>query len=162
MALEKSDIYSFIWASCDELQEGVDSSQYKDYLLLMLSNRYVSDNQADYDGFETPIINLKGASSLDSVALAGGSDIEDKINGYSSRRRGIPTSLECSTSSTNTPMAACSPTSPATALRGAHQQSRRPNLRACQGTATCAKPSSKLASWTTWSPSERGCVTSPN
>jgi type I restriction enzyme M protein len=30
MALKKSDLYSSIWASCDQLRGGMDASQYKD------------------------------------------------------------------------------------------------------------------------------------
>jgi len=30
MALKKSDLYSSLWASCDELRGGMDASQYKD------------------------------------------------------------------------------------------------------------------------------------
>jgi type I restriction enzyme M protein len=36
MALKKSDLYSSLWASCDELRGGMDASQYKDYVLFML------------------------------------------------------------------------------------------------------------------------------
>jgi len=43
MALKKSDLYSSIWASCDELRGGMDASQYKDYVLFMLFIKYVSD-----------------------------------------------------------------------------------------------------------------------
>ena len=30
MAMRKSDLYSSLWASCDELRSGRDASQYKD------------------------------------------------------------------------------------------------------------------------------------
>ena len=29
MAIKKSDLYSSLWASCDELRGGMDASQYK-------------------------------------------------------------------------------------------------------------------------------------
>jgi len=29
MAIKKSELYSSIWASCDELRGGMDASQYK-------------------------------------------------------------------------------------------------------------------------------------
>jgi restriction endonuclease S subunit len=32
MAIKKSELYSSLWASCDELRGGMDASQYKDYL----------------------------------------------------------------------------------------------------------------------------------
>ena len=80
MAIKKSDLYSSIWASCDELRGGMDASQYKDYVLFMLFIKYVSDKYADYDGFEPPIVIPKGASFADMVALTGDSDIGNKIN----------------------------------------------------------------------------------
>jgi type I restriction enzyme M protein len=46
MALKKSDLYSSLWASCDELRGGMDASQYKDYVLFMLFIKYVSDKYA--------------------------------------------------------------------------------------------------------------------
>jgi len=33
MAIRKSDFYSSLWASCDELCGGMDASQYKDYVV---------------------------------------------------------------------------------------------------------------------------------
>ena len=36
MAIKKSDLYSSLWQSCDELRGGMDASQYKDYILFML------------------------------------------------------------------------------------------------------------------------------
>ncbi len=80
MAIKKSDLYSSIWASCDELRGGMDASQYKDYVLFMLFIKYVSDKYADYDGFEPPIVIPKGASFADMVALKGDADIGNKIN----------------------------------------------------------------------------------
>ena len=80
MAIKKSDLYSSIWASCDELRGGMDASQYKDYVLFMLFIKYVSDKYGNYDGFEPPIIIPKGASFEDMVALKGDPDIGNKIN----------------------------------------------------------------------------------
>ena len=80
MAIKKSDLYSSLWASCDELRGGMDASQYKDYVLFMLFIKYVSDKYGDYDGFEPPVVIPKGASFKDMVALKGNSDIGNKIN----------------------------------------------------------------------------------
>jgi len=80
MAIKKSDLYSSIWASCDELRGGMDASQYKDYVLFMLFIKYVSDKYADYDGFAPPIVIPPGASFADMVALKGDADIGNKIN----------------------------------------------------------------------------------
>jgi type I restriction enzyme M protein len=80
LAIKKSDLYSSIWASCDELRGGMDASQYKDYVLFMLFIKYVSDKYGDYDGFEPPIVIPKGAGFKDMAALKGDSDIGNKIN----------------------------------------------------------------------------------
>jgi type I restriction enzyme M protein len=80
MAIKKSDLYSSLWASCDELRGGMDASQYKDYVLFMLFIKYVSDKYGDYKGFEAPVVIPNGASFRDMVALKGKIDIGDKIN----------------------------------------------------------------------------------
>ncbi|MFO0267495.1 MAG: type I restriction-modification system subunit M N-terminal domain-containing protein, partial [Cyclobacteriaceae bacterium] len=46
MAIKKSELYSSLWASCDELRGGMDASQYKDYVLVMLFIKYISDKYA--------------------------------------------------------------------------------------------------------------------
>ena len=43
MALKKSQLYSSLWQSCDELRGGMDASQYKDYILTLLFMKYVRD-----------------------------------------------------------------------------------------------------------------------
>ena len=80
MALKKSDLYSSLWASCDELRGGMDASQYKDYVLFMLFIKYVSDKYGDSDDFAPPVVIPKGASFKDMVALKGNSDIGNLIN----------------------------------------------------------------------------------
>ena len=56
----------------------MDASQYKDYVLVLLFLKYVSDKYAGvrYGGFTVP----EGASFVDMVALKGRSDIGDQIN----------------------------------------------------------------------------------
>ena len=80
MALKKSDLYSSLWASCDELRGGMDASQYKDYVLFMLFIKYVTDKYGDSNDFAPPVTIPKGASFKDMLALRGKSDIGDKIN----------------------------------------------------------------------------------
>lgn len=80
MALKKSDLYSSIWASCDELRGGMDASQYKDYVLFMLFIKYISDKYGDSDDFAPPVTIPKGASFRDMVALKGNDHIGEKIN----------------------------------------------------------------------------------
>src|SRR5712671_21777 len=80
MALKKSELYSSLWASCDELRGGMDASQYKDYVLFMQFIKYVSDKYGDSDDFAPPVTIPKGASFKDMIALKGKSDIGGKIN----------------------------------------------------------------------------------
>jgi type I restriction enzyme M protein len=80
MAIKKSDLYSSLWASCDELRGGMDASQYKDYVLFMLFIKYISDKYGNSDDFAPPVTIPKGASFNDMIALKGQSDIGDKIN----------------------------------------------------------------------------------
>ena len=78
MAIKKSELYSSLWSSCDELRGGMDASQYKDYVLVMLFVKYISDR---YSGVTyAPITIPKGASFKDMVALKGKPTIGDDIN----------------------------------------------------------------------------------
>jgi len=74
MALKKSQLYSSLWQSCDELRGGMDASQYKDYVLTLLFMKYVSDKKDSL--IEVP----EGGSFQDMVALRGDKEIGDKIN----------------------------------------------------------------------------------
>ena len=78
MALRKSELYASLWASCDELRGGMDASQYKDYVLVLLFIKYISDKYANQP--YAPITIPEGASFADMVALKGKSDIGDQIN----------------------------------------------------------------------------------
>lgn len=78
MALKKSELYSSLWQSCDELRGGMDASQYKDYVLFLLFVKYVSDKYAGQPF--APITIPPGASFADMVALKGKPDIGDQIN----------------------------------------------------------------------------------
>jgi type I restriction enzyme M protein len=49
--LQKSDLYSSLWASCDELRGGMDASQYKDYVLFMLFIKYITDKYGSSTDF---------------------------------------------------------------------------------------------------------------
>ncbi|KVP09130.1 N-6 DNA methylase [Burkholderia ubonensis] len=80
MAIKKSDLYSSLWASCDELRGGMDASQYKDYVLFMLFIKYITDKYGDSDDFAPPVNIPNGASFKDMIALKGKSDIGERIN----------------------------------------------------------------------------------
>lgn len=78
MPIKKSELYSSLWRSCDELRGGMDASQYKDYILILLFVKYVSDKfVVDPDSLiQVP----EGGSFKDMVALKGRIDIGDKMN----------------------------------------------------------------------------------
>ena len=78
MALKKSQIYASLWQSCDELRGGMDSSQYKDYILTLLFMKYVSDKYTDNPFALVDIPD--GGGFDDMVKLRGDKEIGDKIN----------------------------------------------------------------------------------
>lgn len=78
MALKKSELYSSLWKSCDELRGGMDASQYKDYVLVLLFVKYVSDK---YAGDPNALLDVPpGGSFADMVKLKNDKEIGDKIN----------------------------------------------------------------------------------
>ena len=91
MAIKKSELYSSLWASCDELRGGMDASQYKDYVLFMLFIKYVSDKYAGVPF--APVTVPAGASFADMVALKGtkhiGEDIDRYIAGPLAKENGL-------------------------------------------------------------------------
>jgi len=78
MAIKKSQLYSSLWQSCDELRGGMDASQYKDYVLTLLFMKYVSDRNA---GRKDALIAVPdGGGFADMVKLKGDKEIGDKVN----------------------------------------------------------------------------------
>lgn len=78
MPVKKTQLYASLWASCDQLRGGMDASQYKDYILVLLFVKYVSDR---YAGQPDALIEVPpGGSFHDMVALKGDKEIGDKIN----------------------------------------------------------------------------------
>lgn len=78
MALKKSQLYSSIWQGCDALRGGMDASQYKDYVLVLLFVRYVSDK---YGGQEDAVVVVPdGGSFADLVKLKGNPNIGEGVN----------------------------------------------------------------------------------
>ncbi|WP_233722213.1 type I restriction-modification system subunit M [Nesterenkonia massiliensis] len=78
VALKKSDLYSSLWASADQLRGGMDASQYKDYVLTLLFMKYVTDKaKSDPDSLiEVP----EGGSFDDMFAAKGDKEIGDRFN----------------------------------------------------------------------------------
>lgn len=76
--IKKSELYSSLWASCNQLRGGMDASQYKDYVLVMLFIKYISDK---YYGEKYSLIEIpQGSSFANMVALKGDANIGEKIN----------------------------------------------------------------------------------
>ena len=77
IAIKKSELYSSLWQSCDELRGGMDASQYKDYVLVLLFVKYVSDKYADQ---KDALLEVSpGCSFADLVVLKGDKEIGDKM-----------------------------------------------------------------------------------
>ena len=76
MAIKKSELYSSLWESCDNLRGGMDSSQYKDYILVLLFIKYVSDKKEQLDFIEIP----ESATFSAMIELKGNAEIGDLIN----------------------------------------------------------------------------------
>ncbi len=78
MAIKKSELYSSLWKSCDELRGGMDASQYKDYVLVLLFVKYVSDK---YSGDIKSLIEIPtGGSFTDMSKAKGQANIGDEMN----------------------------------------------------------------------------------
>lgn len=78
MAVKKSELYSTLWKSCDKLRGGMDASQYKDYVLVLLFMKYVSDRSKNAKNslLEIP----EGGGFADLVKLKGKANIGEGIN----------------------------------------------------------------------------------
>jgi type I restriction enzyme M protein len=78
MGIKKSQLYSSIWQGCDELRGGMDASQYKDYVLVLLFVRYVSDK---YAGKKNQLVDIPdGGGFADLIKLKGKPNVGEGIN----------------------------------------------------------------------------------
>ena len=78
MAIKKNELYSSLWASCDELRGGMDASQYKDYVLTLLFVKYASDKSTGKA--DDSILVKSGSSFTDIIKIKNDKEIGDKIN----------------------------------------------------------------------------------
>jgi len=78
MAIKKTELYSSLWASCDELRGGMDASQYKDYVLTFLFLKYVSDKFKNDP--RAMIVCPEGCTFDDVVLLKGDKEVGEKLN----------------------------------------------------------------------------------
>jgi type I restriction enzyme M protein len=77
MAIKKSELYSSLWAGADALRGGMDASQYKDYVLVMLFLKYVSDKSNDP---KSAIYVPEGSSFYDAASHKGHKNIGEELN----------------------------------------------------------------------------------
>lgn len=77
MAIKKSQLYSTLWESCNALRGSMDASQYKDYVLMILFVKYLSD-KARQGQMELDVPD--GCYFEDFVALKQNPHIGEKIN----------------------------------------------------------------------------------
>lgn len=78
MAVKKSELYSLLWEAANKLRGGVEPSRYKDYVLLLLFFKYVSDRYQDqkYGEFEI----AEGASFEDLILAKGKPDVGERVD----------------------------------------------------------------------------------
>src|SRR5260370_31754561 len=86
MALKKSELYSSLWSSCDELRGGMDASQYKDYVLVLLFIKYVSDKYAGVPYAPIDIPEGAGSSRHPQKLAACRADRDPRTRRAPSRR----------------------------------------------------------------------------
>ncbi|TAE04887.1 MAG: type I restriction-modification system subunit M, partial [Bacteroidetes bacterium] len=78
MAIKKSELYSSLWAGCDALRGGMEPSEYKNYVLVLLFIKYVSDKYANH---KNALITIpEGGGFEDMRRLKGKADIAEKID----------------------------------------------------------------------------------
>lgn len=106
MAVKKTQLYASLWASCDQLRGGMDSSEYKNYILTLLFMKYVTDKYKNKGRFEDVIVFDKahdpetdpekrtGCSFDDFVALKGTTNIGEGMDKIVARLVGENKSLQ--------------------------------------------------------------------
>lgn len=77
MAVKKSQLYRTLWESCNALRGSMDASQYKDYVLMILFVKYLSDKAHQN---QTRLIIPDGCFFEDFVALKQNDHIGELIN----------------------------------------------------------------------------------
>lgn len=76
--MKKSELYSLLWEACNKLRGGVEPSRYKDYVLVLLFFKYVSDR---YKGKRFAEFTIsEGASFDDLIAAKGKSDVGERVD----------------------------------------------------------------------------------
>lgn len=76
--MKKTELYSLLWEACNKLRGGVEPARYKDYVLVLLFFKYVSDRYKGQPFAEFTI--SKGASFEDLIAAKGKSDVGERVD----------------------------------------------------------------------------------
>lgn len=78
MAVKKSELYSILWEACNKLRGGVEPARYKDYVLVLLFHKYVSDR---YKGQPYAMFTVNPGTSFDDLVLAKGKpDVGERVD----------------------------------------------------------------------------------
>jgi len=76
--VKKSELYSLLWEACNKLRGGVEPSRYKDYVLVLLFFKYVSDR---YKGQKFAEFTVNPGGSFDDlIAAKGKSDVGERVD----------------------------------------------------------------------------------
>ena len=77
MAVKKSELYSTLWEACNKLRGGVEPARYKDYVLVLLFHKYVSDR---YKGQHKGLLEVTDETSFDAlIKLKNTTDVGEKV-----------------------------------------------------------------------------------
>ena len=76
--MKKSELYSLLWEACNKLRGGVEPARYKDYVLVLLFFKYVSDRYKGQPFAEFKISD--GASFDDLIKAKGKSDVGERVD----------------------------------------------------------------------------------
>lgn len=78
MAVKKSELYSMLWEACNKLRGGVEPARYKDYVLVLLFHKYVSEK---YKGQPYAMFKVTPGTSFDDLILAKGKpDVGERVD----------------------------------------------------------------------------------
>ena len=76
--MKKSELYSLLWEACNKLRGGVEPARYKDYVLVLLFFKYVSDR---YKGERRADFTVKSGASFDELIEAKyTTDVAEKVD----------------------------------------------------------------------------------
>ena len=78
MPVKKSELYSVLWEACNTLRGGVEPARYKDYVLVLLFFKYVSDkyDNEPFAEFQVP----DDASFKELINAKGKQDVGERVN----------------------------------------------------------------------------------